>query len=334
MITKVYLREENIQVDVAVADASKPSIHPQVLNRWQRFLDIIADLLQVPAALIMRITPSDMEVFLASANQDNPYQKNAKDNLGHGLYCETVIGRGEPLLIPDATTSEFWKDNPDIKLHMIAYYGIPLKWSDDTTFGTICALDHKPNEFDPTYRDLMNHVRDMIEQDLEMLEELQHLEQVSGLDALTGIPNRRTLDARLHQWIEAFHRHGHGFALALIDLDGFKQLNDTRGHVYGDTVLRRFAQLLEQRRRATDVVARYGGDEFLVLLRETDEQGAVQVLEDLRKMVSNDQLLHDGSIDFSYGVIAMEDTFKASLELLEEVDRRLYRMKDSNHRTR
>jgi diguanylate cyclase (GGDEF)-like protein len=108
-------------------------------------------------------------------------------------------------------------------------------------------------------------------------ERLEHerdaLRRSALTDPLTGIANRRSLLARIEYEIARHTRTGHGFAVVMIDLDGFKSLNDRFGHLAGDDLLRDVAQALQRTIRAQDTVARIGGDEFCVLAPETDEPG-------------------------------------------------------------
>jgi diguanylate cyclase (GGDEF)-like protein len=92
-------------------------------------------------------------------------------------------------------------------------------------------------------------------------------------DPVTGVANRRSLSARADYEIARHHRAGQSFALVMLDLDGFKQLNDRFGHAAGDDLLRDVAGALRRAMRAQDTVARFGGDEFCVLAPETDERG-------------------------------------------------------------
>lgn len=88
------------------------------LKKWQNIVDIMAEMLGIPAALIMRLVESDIEVFVSSRSEGNPYNPGDHEHfLGSGLYCETVINKNDKLLIPNALADEKWKNNPDIKLN-------------------------------------------------------------------------------------------------------------------------------------------------------------------------------------------------------------------------
>ncbi len=143
-----------------------------IMDKWQNIINILAELMNIPAALIMKLDEPYMEVFLASQSEGNPYRQGARDHMD-GLYCETVITSQGKLLVPDALADLHWKNNPDIKLGMISYLGYPINYPDHQPFGTICVLDRKANAYSSTFEHLMVQYKDMIELDLKMLQEYQ-----------------------------------------------------------------------------------------------------------------------------------------------------------------
>jgi diguanylate cyclase len=104
-------------------------------------------------------------------------------------------------------------------------------------------------------------------------------------DPLTGVNNRRGLDDALGSQLSLMNRYGTRFAVAMFDIDHFKQMNDVQGHLYGDQMLSQLARLIDDSVRETDVVARYGGEEFLVIMPETDLEGAMRFADRLRERI-------------------------------------------------
>ncbi len=145
-------------------------IPDETLTNWQNIIDTTAALIGIPAALIMRLVESDIEVFVSSKSDGNPYHPGDHEHfLGSGLYCETVINSNEKLLIPNALADEEWESNPDVKLNMISYLGFPILNPDGKAFGTICVLDDKPNAYSETYENFIRNFRDIIQTHLELI---------------------------------------------------------------------------------------------------------------------------------------------------------------------
>jgi PAS domain S-box-containing protein len=141
----------------------------EIVRKWQEIVDLTAEIMHIPAALIMRVEPPNIKVFVSSETQGNPYEQDEVACLDTGLYCESVMKTRQPLLVPDALRDEQWQANPDIKLGMISYLGVPIVWPDGEVFGTICVLDKKPNEYSELYRKLLLQWRDVLQADLRSL---------------------------------------------------------------------------------------------------------------------------------------------------------------------
>ncbi|HYC52965.1 MAG TPA: GGDEF domain-containing protein [Gemmatimonadaceae bacterium] len=153
-----------------------------------------------------------------------------------------------------------------------------------------------------------------------------------GTDALTSCMNRRALESRLRaEWRLAKRRPNGQLALLAIDLDHFKQINDTRGHPVGDIVLQQLAGIMKSTARDTDAVSRFGGDEFVILLTDTGWQGALTFAERLRRRVDDFTFGPPGNpmtITISVGVALAKGTDPITPdELLKEADRSLYKAK-------
>jgi PAS domain S-box-containing protein len=148
----------------------------QIIEKWQEIIDLLAAVLHVPSALIMKVEPPNIRVFVRSESEGNPYERDERACLNTGLYCETVMKTRQLLLVPDALTDQEWNANPDIKLGMISYMGVPVAWPNGDIFGTICVLDGKPNEYSGLYKKLLFQCRDVLQADLKSLQASAELE--------------------------------------------------------------------------------------------------------------------------------------------------------------
>jgi diguanylate cyclase (GGDEF)-like protein len=160
---------------------------------------------------------------------------------------------------------------------------------------------------------------------------LDELEYYSTHDPLTGLHNRRYFNEMLEYEIERSERHGHQFCILMLDLDDFKDINDTYGHPCGDTTLRSVAELLRHSTRKGDLTTRIGGDEFAIILTETSPSDAQQVAEKLRTELREHKFEAPADKSFhltvSIGLIAYPDDAQNITDLMAGVDIGLYRAK-------
>jgi GAF domain-containing protein len=172
-----------------IGPKSVSEVPEELLGKWQKIVDIIAELLAVPAGLIMRCHGSEIEVLVASRSPGNPYHPGEKEHLADsGLYCETAIKTREMLLVPNALKDEEWRNNPDIKLGMISYLGWPILLPDGQVFGTICVLDVKENAYSRNYQEMLLQFKEIIETHLQLLNTASLLQDaLSQVKALQGL---------------------------------------------------------------------------------------------------------------------------------------------------
>jgi len=154
---------------------------------------------------------------------------------------------------------------------------------------------------------------------------LRRLQSLSSTDPLTGLYNRRVLMDRLSLEIDHVERDASPLCVAMIDLDHFKDYNDTYGHLAGDELLRGVAATFTQRLRKQDSAARYGGEEFCLVLPDTELPDGIALLDALREAVGSLELL--GRVTFSAGIAAYEPD-QTMLELIGRADTALYRAKE------
>lgn len=161
------------------------------------------------------------------------------------------------------------------------------------------------------------------------------VQKLARMDGLTGVANRRYLDEYLEQEINAGIRRNEKLSLLLLDVDWFKQYNDTHGHLYGDDCLKVIASVLMSGvKRSSDLVARYGGEEFAIVMPNTESQGALLVAERIKEKIAAVKLEHQTSpfnyVSLSMGLatVTLKRTTK-SMQLIEAADNALYLAKEN-----
>jgi diguanylate cyclase (GGDEF)-like protein len=154
------------------------------------------------------------------------------------------------------------------------------------------------------------------------------LKEFSFKDEVTGLYNRRFFSIRLEEEVSRYRRFNHPVSVMLIDLDGFKDVNDELGHGAGDQTLRDMADILLKYSRGINVICRYGGDEFAVLLVETSKAGARLYADRIRQVLSSHRFAHGRSLTASFGIASLpEDVAPAADDLMRAADEALYAAK-------
>jgi diguanylate cyclase (GGDEF)-like protein len=177
---------------------------------------------------------------------------------------------------------------------------------------------------DPTDLELLlGHTRRL----LDFKAHLDKAEEEAFTDHLTGLANRRRFERQLEREITRTLRYGHPFCLLMLDIDHFKNINDSYGHNAGDEAIRHLAKILQEGTRGIDLAARIGGEEFAVILTETSLKGGVEVAERLRGKLKLLEIPCGGHITASFGVAESPSCAQTADELLRCADAALYEAK-------
>jgi len=198
------------------------------------------------------------------------------------------------------------------------------------TLGVLTLHSSGRNAFRESELTSLESVADICANSIQNAHYVERVKQLAYLDGLTGIFNRRFFELRIMEEIERARRYGTGMAVIMADIDQFKRLNDEFGHLLGDEVLRQVSSLFHQQLRKIDVVCRYGGEEFAILLTQTNIQQAQAIAEKLRKLVESWQFPGvPRPITISAGVAAFPTDGRTRDEIIRAADNGLYAAKQS-----
>lgn len=182
--------------------------------------------------------------------------------------------------------------------------------------------------------ELESRIAEIDEKNRQLEEAVKQLETVAATDPLTGLFNRRAFQRTMEQSFAEAVRHGHDTSCLMLDLDGFKQLNDALGHQYGDQILTVAARVLSAHSRRSDTAGRFGGDEFIVVMPQTDLDTAVGVAERVRQQFKADAraalrgVAFEGNVSMSMGLASLSTTRASNPEaLIAAADHALYATK-------
>ncbi|WP_432521039.1 diguanylate cyclase domain-containing protein [Kineococcus sp. SYSU DK006] len=264
----------------------------------QRLVRMAARVLHVPVAMVSFVA-ADREIIQAAVGLPEPWASLRSTPLSHSLCAQVVRLRGPVILFDARTDPTYRRHAAVVEMGAGAYAGYPLH-HEEHTLGAFCAADFVPRAWSSHDLQLLEDLAAAASDELSLriaLQELQdsreRLQQLaaqlrtqSRTDALTGVANRRRFEERLAEEIARLHRHPGELALVLIDVDDFKQVNDSAGHQAGDTVLVEIAARTSGALRRTDLLARMGGDEFAVLLPGAGATDAAQLAQRVRRTVA------------------------------------------------
>src|SRR5713226_5391059 len=239
-----------------------------------------------------------------------------------------ILGRvartGERALVQNAVQGQLSGILPEAR----AVLCIPIIYA-EMLLGVLNIESRNESAFSPQDVLILNTLADLLATALHNAFVFQKLQQQSITDGLTGIKTRRFFwEALSAEWKRA-SRSGRPFSVVLIDLDKFKEVNDTMGHFEGDLVLARVGRLLEQKSRQSNVVARYGGDEFIVLMPETGADQAQVLAERLRQWLVTDPMLMEHHITGSFGVASFPTHGFSIEDIIRVADAGMYVSKRS-----
>lgn len=290
---------------------------------YEDLTELASAICRVPIALITLID-ENRQWFKSCIGMDAGETPRAEAFCAHA-----ILQPDETMEVPDARLDTRFAHNPFVtgEPHVRFYAGAPLVTPEGLALGTICIVDHQPRRLTDTERSALQALSRQVVTQLELRKAVAGLEVESLTDALTSLWNRRALDRRLSEEWNRHARNGGAMSLLLIDLDRFKGINDDFGHQAGDDVLVQAAQLIRRTVRISDIVARMGGEEFVVLLPDSDAAAAMAVAEKVRAAFEGAHWAHR-AMTASIGVTSMRpDKSSSAHALISRADHALYAAK-------
>ncbi|MGI9284421.1 MAG: sensor domain-containing diguanylate cyclase [Pseudomonadales bacterium] len=240
-------------------------------------------------------------------------------------FCGHAILGNDAFVIPDATNDDRFADNPLVldEPNIRFYAGCPLKFPNGSQLGTLCIIDREPRSLSEEDLEILKDLTLMVERELSAV-------QLATLDELTNITNRRGFMLLAEHCLNLCARQRIPTSLVFADLNEFKLINDKFGHIEGDIALTAFANQMKGTFRNSDLFARLGGDEFVVLLTNTSEKLAGDIIAKSRLALEkyNREANRGYDISFSFGIVEFNPEKHHTVEaLLVEGDTLMYKRK-------
>lgn len=287
-------------------------------ERFDRITRMARNMFEVPISLIS-LVDEERQWFKSRCGLDAQETPRGISFCGHAILGEGIF------VVEDATRDPRFYDNPLVlgEPYIRFYAGCPLQIAGGYQVGTLCLIDRKPRHLDERQQSLLMDLASMVEHELAAI-------QLAILDELTGITNRRGFVMLGQKCLQLSHRQGREASLLFLDLNRFKEINDSLGHEVGDDALRQMARLLCKVFRNADIFARLGGDEFVVLLPDIGPGMVPGVLARFDEALAqfNLEAGKPYRLACSTGVAHYDPAMPPELELLlMQADRQMYNHK-------
>jgi diguanylate cyclase (GGDEF)-like protein len=303
----------------------------------QMILDKSAELLMAEKGSLMLVDRmTDMLLVEARKGSGNGIPEKLTISKGEGIAGK-VAALGEPLLVRNLEEDPRFRQKNKKSYKTSSFVCVPLK-IEDRIIGVLNLSDKTTGEvFDDEDLKLIQtfatHAAIVLDRNA-LFTQTEELKQLSITDPLTGLLNRRYIQDRLEDELARSERYDRNLCVLMIDLDGFKYVNDTFGHRAGDEILKCTAGEILRAVRTMDVVSRYGGDEFIVLLPETDLELATKIAARLNNDLEKNVASTIGSLKWpetritaSIGIVSYPQHGRTGEQLLDNADKAMYRAK-------
>jgi diguanylate cyclase (GGDEF)-like protein len=239
---------------------------------------------------------------------------------------EALIHERRAAVVDDIEVSQLIPDHLREFLQAGSGLAVPII-VDEEVVGALTAGSRRPRHFGPEETAVMQRLARQASVALENARLHESLRALSLTDPLTGIANRRRLQLHLEQEVAAARR-GRRLSVVVFDIDNFKTVNDTLGHLVGDQILQAFGELLMEENRTMNLVGRYGGDEFVSVLSDSGMDGARLYLDRVQSTVEQDPALAEHQVSVSMGVAEFDrEEMRSVADLLQAADMDMYRAK-------
>jgi diguanylate cyclase (GGDEF)-like protein len=309
-----------------------PAFHdPDTL--YESIVEVSSRLMDAEKVSLMLPEEEQQELFITAVKGINKWiAKNIRVRIGEGV-AGRVYQEGKALIVSDIENSLSTAKKPNYRTGSFA--SIPLKIGDES-IGVLNLADKVGDEVfseeDMMFLRCFASYASIAIKGSQYYRKSEELRTLSNTDSLTGLFNRRYFNDRLFEELERGGRYDYVFSLAIFDLDDFKLFNDSEGHLAGDAVLKAVADVARESLRSIDIISRFGGEEFSIIMPQTDREEALVVAERVRKNIRDLipvswKVFPREKITVSVGLATFPGGGKNAKTLIRNVDKALYRAK-------
>jgi diguanylate cyclase (GGDEF)-like protein len=281
-------------------------------------------LMRAPIALVSLID-AERQWFKARAGVTDESAPRDTSFCGHAILDPT----GATMVVPDTHADDRFAGNPFVlgEPHLRFYAGVPLVNPQGFALGTLCVMGPEPRELSEEDNATLRALARMVVTTLELRRASMNMRSMATSDSLTALPNRTALLRALEAAIQRARHGGEVFTLMMLDLDGFKAVNDRLGHAEGDAVLRAVGAQIAATLRREDEPSRLGGDEFAAVLSHTDRRDAGEIAERLGEAIARRMSAAGWAVTASIGTVTFRAAPASAEAAIEQADVQMYAAK-------
>lgn len=301
---------------------------------YSTVVDYATELTHSPAGSLAIFKEETGEMAMAASKGfSNHFSRTYIWQVRKGGLTSHILNQREPLLVDNLRKYPMY-DNPVLLAEKIRSLGAMTLWNEGKIMGILYINDYKIRRYSEKEISILSLISTLAAASMARAKMLESTRLIAITDDLTGLYNHRHLVQQLSVEIARTQRYSRPLALVMLDIDHFKQYNDTHGHLKGNDVLRKIGEIIRQNIRQTDIAARYGGEEFSVIMPETSALTGKTIAERLRKQIESYPFKGKGSqsngrITASFGIAAYPENAASTHELINETDRALYQAKEA-----
>lgn len=328
--SQIKTLEEKILELYTLYNISKTlSLTSQLDELFKDTMRILGEVLEIDEYCIMLLQDGRLTIEVAHGMNYELVEK-VSFSLDEGASGK-VARTGKAVLIQDVSKEKNFLFYKGLKKDIGSFLSVPLLVKGEVIGVLNTHRPHK-NAFRNADLDLFTSVAEHVAVAVEKARILAKSKEDAARDELTKLYNRRFFFESLTKEIKRAKRYNKIFSIVMMDIDHFKSYNDLNGHLQGDNALRQTARIMEENLRGEDIVARFGGEEFILLLPEIDNAHAVTAAEKLRRKIfdavySGEDLLPGGRLTASFGVSSFPEDGDEGLQLIDVADKALYMSK-------
>jgi diguanylate cyclase (GGDEF)-like protein len=329
---KEYLREQlrEREEELSVINNSSfiLSSSLDIQEIFGSFIEELKKIIDIEWGVIVLLDENDLCCVALSSVEGSAYQVGERIPL-EGSGSGWVVTQKKVFMESDLSQGRYFKTGENFYqrgLRTVVYLPLIAK---GMAIGSLIITSKRPNAYSQRHIKILEQPTSQIAMPLENTLLYARAEKKARIDELTGLLNRRSLDEMIDNEISRHSRYGGVFSLAILDLDSFKVFNDTLGHPAGDKLLRQVGNIIKGSIRNADRAFRYGGDEFAILLPQTTIDAGLQVIERVRKTITEEAHYGDIPVTISIGLASWPDDGISHTDIIAAADVTLYRAKRS-----